>query len=397
MGSSYASENDEMLNAFVALAEDNQDSVRLYAIDCCVELTGLLPRALSKEHVLPRTLALASDTSWRVRWSVANKFVALCGAVGSDEPGDVLLHAHERLLEDNEMEVRTVAAATVAEMARKLTPARARSRLLPLVSKLVSDDNEHVRTSIASVIMALGAVLGADMAADMIPLYLKLLQDTQSDVRLNVIAKLGDGGKGVDLALSHSLQPAINELARDDQWRVRLAVIELMPSLAERLGVEFFTEDLRNLCFVFVRDPVYAVRVAAMKNIASLIAQFGMQWANEHVIERLLEMVDAGHTPRMTFCKGAQVLAPVLMQCGGASVYIKRILPALKLLSTNEVPNVRFAVANAMQAIVEHSSGSDAAAEVEGIVRPVLRTFLNDDDVDVTFFANAGLLSLTRK
>jgi hypothetical protein len=77
---------------------------------------------------------------------------------------------------------------------------------------------------------------------------------------LNIIAKLGDGGKGVDRELSHSLQPAINELAQDRQWRVRVAVIELMPSLAERLGEGFFTDELRKLCLASVRDRVFAVR-----------------------------------------------------------------------------------------------------------------------------------------
>jgi len=86
------------------------------------------------------------------------------------------------------------------------------------------------------------------------------LQDAKSDVRLNIIAKLGDGGKGVDRELSHSLQPAINDLAQDRQWRVRVAVIELMPSLAERLGEDFFTEALRALCFGCIRDRVFAVR-----------------------------------------------------------------------------------------------------------------------------------------
>ena len=273
MGAAHVAGDEEMLSAFIALSEDQQDSVRLFAIDGCVDLAGVLPTALSKERVLPRALKLAKDASWRVRWSVANKFVALCGAAADSEPGNELLDAHKLLLQDSEMEVRTVAAVTVAEMAKNMSPARVRTQLLPLVAKLVSDECEHVRVAVASVIMALGATVSqmgdsSLLMTEMVPLYLELLKDPKSDVRLNIIAKLGDGGKGVDRELSKSLQPAINDLAQDRQWRVRVAVIELMPSLAERLGEDFFTDELRKLCLASVRDRVFAVRRALLSSVS---------------------------------------------------------------------------------------------------------------------------------
>ena len=181
--------NKELLSAFGVLAEDQQDSVRLFAIDACVDFAAVLSTAGSKAHVLPLSLKLAEDTSWRVRWSVANKFVALCDAVGdeaanaevSEAQPKSLLDAHEQLLQDTEMEVRAVAAVTVADMAKKMTSARARAQLLPLVNKLVRDDCEHVRIAVASVIMALGATVtkmgdSSVFMAEMIPMYLELLK-----------------------------------------------------------------------------------------------------------------------------------------------------------------------------------------------------------------------------
>jgi hypothetical protein len=50
-----------------------------------------------------------------------------------------------------------------------------------------------------------------------------------------------------------------------------------------------------------------------------------------------------------------------------------------------------------MQATAVEAAGSAGAAEIEAIIRPVLRRFLEDDDVDVTFFANSGLLALSKK
>jgi serine/threonine-protein phosphatase 2A regulatory subunit A len=136
---------------------------------------------------------------------------------------------------------------------------------------------------------------------------------------------------------------------------------------------------------------------AAVKNIAMLTAQFGMEWAQSYVVDQLLELVDAGHIHRMTFCLAVQELAPIFVRHDGITIYLERFLPALRTLATNEVPNVRFSVAKAMQATAVEAAGSAGAAEIEAIIRPVLRRFLEDDDVDVTFFANSGLLALSKK
>ena len=86
-----------------------------------------------------------------------------------------------------------------------------------------------------------------------------------------------------------------------------------------------------------------------MTNIALLTAQFGMEWASTYVVDPLLELVEAGHIHRMTFCFAVEVLAPIFLQRDGLPTYLERFLPALRVLSTNEVPNVRFSVAKAMQ------------------------------------------------
>lgn len=106
-----------LLPVLVALARDEQDSVRLQAVDSCVALARLLnggmvsvvdgtpegARALAANADLRRLLldligTLASDRAWRVRWSVANRLGELAGAFGAAVTTERLLPAFEALL-----------------------------------------------------------------------------------------------------------------------------------------------------------------------------------------------------------------------------------------------------------------------------------------------------------
>lgn len=43
----------------------------------------MLPEEARAAHILPVTLAAAADRSWRVRWSAASKYEAVCRALVS--------------------------------------------------------------------------------------------------------------------------------------------------------------------------------------------------------------------------------------------------------------------------------------------------------------------------
>lgn len=107
---------------------------------------------------------------------------------------------------------------------------------------------------------------------------------------------------GIEL-LSQSLLPAIVTLAEDKQWRVRLAIIEYIPLLASQLGVDFFDEKLSNLCMEWLGDTVFSIREAATHNLKKLTEVFGVEWASEAIIPKVMAM---GNHPnylyRMTTC-----------------------------------------------------------------------------------------------
>lgn len=180
---------------FVQLAQDDQDSVRLLAVEACVSIAQLLQQEDVEQLVMPTLRQCVNDSSWRVRYMVADKFVDLQTAVGPDITRTDLVTAFQSLLKDTEAEVRSAAASKVKEFCANLDKTNQvqiiMASILPYVKELVSDPNQHVKSALASVIMGLSPILGVyNTVEHLLPLFLIQLKDECPDVRLNIISNL---------------------------------------------------------------------------------------------------------------------------------------------------------------------------------------------------------------
>lgn len=211
------------------------------------------------------------------------------------------------------------------------------------------------------------------------------------------------------------------QLAEDKQWRVRLAIIEYIPLLASQLGVNFFNEKLSNLCMSWLGDTVFSIRDAATTNLKKLTEVFGVEWANEAIIPKVMAM---GNHPnylyRMTTCFAISVSGPEYSSGGlmltfeqtlstvvSLDVISKSIVPMLDKLAADDIPNIRFNVAKTYGAIIDilrklpeegtiyslEKSGAAGQPSPKGMeliqqqIVPNLEKLQKDDDVDVRYFA----------
>ena len=88
----------ELVPLFHALAQDEQDSVRLLTVDTCVALAKVLPEADRTDKVVAVVQSIVADRSWRVRWSVAGNMVDLCAVLGPETTQSHLIDAFADLL-----------------------------------------------------------------------------------------------------------------------------------------------------------------------------------------------------------------------------------------------------------------------------------------------------------
>jgi len=338
------------------------------------------------KFILPTVRACGEDKSWRVRYMVAENFCKLSEAFGAEVTKTEMVTAFAKLLKDTEAEVRTAAASKVTGFCGLIPPELTVKEILPVVKNLVVDTSQHVRAALASVIMGLAPFLGkAHTTEHLLPLYLQLLKDEFPEVRLNIISKLDQVNQviGID-QLSQSLLPAIVELAEDRQWRVRLAIIEYIPLLASQLGVEFFDEKLGNLCMTWLGDCVFSIREAATNNLKKLTETFGVEWAQNTIIRKVLAMcAHPNYLYRMTTLFAISVLASVV----GQDVICDSMLPLVIRMATDVVPNIRFNVAKTLRILIPLLD----AQIVQKTIKPILTTLFEDADRDVKHFAGQAL------
>jgi len=379
----------DLLPLFSALSADEQDSVRLLAVENCVRVGQLLSLQENHTSVLPVIRAISQDKSWRVRYVMAELFCGLVERVDAQVAQQEMLPTFVSLLQDPEAEVRTAAAFKATGFAEMLSPDQVLEHLMPCVRELCSDSSQHVRAALASVIMGLSRVLGRSATVEhLLPLFLELLKDEFPEVRLNIISTLHAVSEviGVD-ELSQSLLPAITELAADRQWRVRLAIIEYIPLLAQQLGVRFFEEKLATLCIDWLHDCVYTIRESAIGNLKKIVDVFGVEWARTQLLPNVLDATRT-HTNflyRMTALSAVAVLASTV----GREILTQMMLPIVVLMKDDPVPNIRFNVAKTLDALISQLDG----AVVQAQVKPCLLSLADDADKDVRFFATQALQS----
>ncbi|KAF8936600.1 hypothetical protein BGZ58_003983 [Dissophora ornata] len=377
-----------LIPLFNKLAQDEQDSVRLLTVTDLVAIAEELSPEECKTYFLQPLKAMVADKSWRVRYMLADNFVKLSKAVGEGVTREDLVVAFVRLLKDNEAEVRTAAAGQLVDKETIL------SYILPCVKDLVTDTSQHVRAALAMQISGLAPILGKEATTEhLLPLFLQLLKDEFPDVRLNIISKLETVNEviGIEL-LSQSLLPAIVELAEDKQWRVRLAIIDYIPLLATQLGVQFFDEKLGALCMSWLGDSVFSIREAATVNLRKLTEVFGVDWAKQTIIPKVLAMgTHPNYLYRMTTIFAITAMASAVTP----EVIRDFILPTVTNLVSDPIPNIRFNVAKSIEALIPVlSQNSDTKPLVDQQLKPALVKLSQDTDNDVRFFSQKALLAV---
>jgi len=381
----------EVIPVFKKLSTDDQDSVRLLTVEALISIAEALDDEECKTHLGATMKAMVTDKSWRVRYMVADHFVRLATAAGEDIVRDELVMAFVGLLKDNEAEVRTAAAGQIPGFAKLLDREVILARIMPCVRDLSTDSSQHVRAALGNQISGLAPLLGKDATIEhLLPLFLQLLKDDFPDVRLNIISKLEQVNAviGIEL-LSQALLPAIMQLAEDKQWRVRQAIIEYIPLLARQLGVQFFDDQLGNLCMGWLGDPVFSIRESATINLRKLTEVFGVEWARQAIIPKVLVM---GNNPNYLFRMTTIFAITTMASALNAEVIRSSVLETVNNLVSDTVPNIRFNVAKCLEVLAErlHGEQGGQALVVDGII-PGLEKLKADPDADVRYFAIKGL------
>ncbi|KAL0221630.1 hypothetical protein RCL1_001484 [Eukaryota sp. TZLM3-RCL] len=374
-------------------SEDEQDSVRLFGLEACAQLTTFLVSSGERvsteiDHVFGLVKSFCSDRSWRVRYVCGDVFIKVVHAFSPVKPSKLpsLLREFKNLLTDVEQEVRSASSNRIIEVGKALPVDLLISELLPQFKTLATDESAVVRTSFAPASMELCSILPLEVVKrDVLPVHRILLRDSSSDVRLAVIAHLKAVYSKFNGVLNDVLFPAISVLASDNSWRIRLKLIELMSGLADQFDSKFFKDNLLAICCGGLSDPVCAVRDATITQVAELCRLFGDQWTVSVVLPQLTRLSSSNsYLFRITLLRCLSNLASFVAQ----DVVVGFILPLCLELYADRVPNVRLNVVKTLKVLANVADKTTINMKIV----PVLQRLSHDDgDNDVRFFANDAL------
>lgn len=376
----------EIFQVFAKLAKDEHDSVRILAINNCIVLGGLKHAPERHAQILPVVKSCAEDKSWRVRYMIADNVKQLCEIFGDTAPTAVIPQ-YFTLLSDQEVEVRAIAAARVADVAKVDRTPEFTLKLVGAIEKLASskEQSQNVRASLAGSVLSLAPIFGAKMTVDhLINIFLTLIKDDSPEVRLKLIETLGELSSvvGIDV-LSQKLIPSIKELGKDRQWRVRLAVLEAMPTLAKCLGVDLFTKELSSLLTLWLTDSVHSMRDATALHIRRLCDVLGIAWFETNVVPQLKQLLAHGnylYRIATILCVGTLAESESV----GPAFLDTHLVPMVIKMASDPVPNVRFNVAKTI--LTMHKACGRTAGFDDNLL-PCLRRLVADEDPDVKFYA----------
>ena len=128
------------------------------------------------------------------------------------------------------------------------------------------------------------------------------------------------------------------------------------------------------LCMTWLGDSVFSIRAAAVANLARLSKIFGVEWACEHIVPKIIALYShSNYLFRMTSLACIRALADQV----GQEVLRESMLPLVLQAARDPVPNIRFNVAKILAEIVSMLD----VADVQQHIKPTLSSMTQDSDM----------------
>ncbi|RHW74455.1 serine/threonine protein phosphatase 2A regulatory subunit [Trypanosoma brucei equiperdum] len=370
--------SSELLNALTKFSRDASDGVRLQAVEAAAALLTVLPPE-THSNIVGAVKTLVGDVSWRVRYMAADRLGKLAGVLAPPHVKQIMPF-FRLLTQDSEAEIRASAVFNMAGVLAACHDATAKREVLAGGCRLVSDDNSHVRMCLASALLKSVEHVPVEMwSSTVVPTCTQLLTDTEADVRLALVSGFSSMGNTAEAReLAPKLIPVVVALAEDPKWRIREVVISQIPHLITSLGRS--ADEVVEICVQHLVDRVAAIRDAAVQSCCSLVSESGLAWSRDTLFPRLSLMVTANnYLHRVALAHFYESLSEV--QQLDRTTVSQLVLPMLRVLARDNVPNVRLRCARAIVAFKRKKILLESDAE------PLLSRLVKDTDVDVRFAA----------
>lgn len=199
------------------------------------------------------------------------------------------------LLQDAEAEVRAAAVTNIARMTSLGGAELFLSHIAPTLPSLGDDPVMEVRSRLAKTLMDCCDARVAHLSDKIILSTIKphietFLADEFAEVQLHILTKLSRISNL--LSKMDAVVHSVLQMSKDKNWRVREAVGELLPHLADAMGVPFFEEHLLTPWLKLLFDRVADVRSACVRGMPRLLVVAGADWIGNDLLPQYARLFD---------------------------------------------------------------------------------------------------------
>ncbi|XP_053994161.1 serine/threonine-protein phosphatase 4 regulatory subunit 1-like isoform X2 [Hylaeus anthracinus] len=259
---------------------------------------------------------------------------------------------------------------------------------------LVSANQYKVRSTLASSIHEIAAILGQELTAtDLMPIYNAFIRDLD-EVRIGVLKHLATFLKILKPDDACHYLPRLKEFLKTDNvwnWRFREELGTQLLEIVNLFGPADVERYMVPLSFELLIDKVAAVRHVALSLVTQIVAHLS---DNERLVSALFQDLRYNlgvyaykWIRRQTFAFVCAYL--IASNAISGDRFSQEMLPNLLKLSTDKVPNVRLAVARTLSKYVAPMGPDWLGIEQAEEVAIRLREMRSDPDRDVRIFAGS--------
>lgn len=325
----------QMLMRTLSPADTNEllSVVQSFVEDKSASITCEIPKFLVKyvHHTkqidkIHETIPLLLESqNWRVRCATFVCFTDIFKE--SHEQANNLLTYFEKAVEDADNEVRTAASQQLSFIStlNNVDVNRAKA----LVKNFLNDRCQHVRTSVVTILPHFAQLCGVEFVTSHL---LDLIADQSSEVKIAAIEAL----KSSEIPRETAIDCITTIAENSKQWREKKCLTDLLTEIIHDKPLK----NLGNLIKLLLTDDASDVRMSMIEKLPFLISKFGMEWARKALIPVFIEASNDEDYKLRQMAVIAIVKTNLLE--------IKECMEIVEKAASDEVCNVRLIVAKSI-------------------------------------------------
>ena len=383
-------DKEDIEDFFNKLIQEESDSIRIYLIDSIISLKNRKNIYDYNFFIQDSIEKLSDDESWRTRLSVAQNFSSLLGFIpllNSNEFKSFLIETLFNLINDDESEVKACICNSLESCTKVLSKEKEFNKILEKLKDLCNDNVVYVRESLAQNLLSLCPLIDkSNFQNFIIPIFLLLIKDSELNVRMiliNNLYKLNVRNKLIeDKNFFQNIIPFVKEIAKSEKWRLRAEILDIIPVFSNFINKNSFVEELSDLCFQLLNDPVCEIRKKMSINLAKIFGNMNDKNFNKKLIEKLEEM---SHSENYLIRNTVNFVILEFLNDKKNLEFIENNLVDLIInLSKDKVANIRYNSIIIMKKISKLSQNK----KINDIIKNRLKELRNDTDIEIIYALN---------